>query len=641
MNHAVSDRAPGWRWWTETAIIAVLGVAAVVGPVALGGTPTRVRCGLELVLAAAAVLWIIVRPRSGWSAWIPVAAGAAVALQLIPMPLWLLAWIAPSSMLAWSGVGERLGVVWATISVDPGATAEGMRRAFLGCAAIVIVADLCRDGWRRWGLAGAIAMSGAIIWGAGLAYPRNREYLVLGRFSIRAPDIWHATSVLPPVRTAAFSTESAYATVGRSRYFVQRWGVGDGTGCYVVSNNFAAGMYLTIPMLLAVCRACCRGPSWGWLGALASILAFAAACWTVGVQAGSRAGAGATALAGIVFMLMSSETVWSRRAWLCALVVACCALVGFILVFFHVTTWPADILPADVRQRMVESLSSEGRNVYARIACRVFQGSPLLGTGLGTFGFTQVPFVGPQHVWYFTHNDYAQLLSEAGIVGASCLVAALVVLVVALSRVRGLPATDRTLAAGAWSSLAGIGLHSLFDWNMHLPANALLTCLALGLALAVASASSLTLACTPREADGRISPTRTAATTAEAWSLWHACTAVVFASLCIVTACLSVRDARTENIRLQLRHALVAARTAKTESEWADAAARLRRDVSLARAAHLHHVTDSELPMLVGQALLHLEARDEGLAGDDATAWFDRARRCNPLRLGSAEPSPN
>jgi len=445
----------------------------------------------------------------------------------------------------------------------------------------------------------------------------NPDRLVLGRYSINAPDIRHATSVLPPVRTAAFSTESGYATAGRHRYFVHRWGVGDGIGCYVVSNNFAAGMYLTIPMMLALWRARCRGPAWGPVAAAMVILACAAAVWTVGVQARSRAGAGAMALAGIVFMLVSSENTWARRIWAIITVIAACALVGFVLVFFHLATWPIDFLPADLQDRWFNAMSSEGRNVRSRVALQLFSRSPLLGTGLGTFGFTQVPLIAPQNIWYFTHNDYAQLLAETGIVGGVCLIVMLATLCTTLVRALRLSGPERMLAAGVCSSLAGIGLDSLFDWNMHLPANSLLPCLMMGLALAI-GAPTPAIPVTRR----RVIP------------------AVVLAGACLATAYLSVRDWQTERARMSLRVALMLARNATTAEQTDRAVAQLKRGIASARAMNAFHGTDSELPMLAGQALLHIDAAGEAIAGENAAEWFAMARRRNPLRLGAPDPAP-
>jgi hypothetical protein len=44
--------------------------------------------------------------------------------------------------------------------------------------------------------------------------------------------------------------------------------------------------------------------------------------------------------------------------------------------------------------------------------------------------------------------------------------------------------------------------------------------------------------------------------------------------------------------------------------------------------------------MLAGQAALHLDAQGEGLEGEDADIWFQRARANNPLLWGFAQDVP-
>lgn len=636
------DVVPAWRWWLETAIVAALGAAAVVGPVALGGTPTSVRYGLDIVVALATIAWIVSAPRSGWLAWFPVAVAAVIALQLLPLPLSVLGWLAPSSAKAWGTVGEGTWLDWGTISIDPGATAEGMRHLLLALAAIVVVADLCRDRWRRVMLVAALALSGVVIWGLALAFPMNDDGVLLGRYSIHGPEknLWWTTAVMPPVRTAGFATESGYVTAGQSRYFVNRWGVGDGIGSYVVSNHFAAGIYLTIPLLLALCRWRWRGPVWGWGGAALAILVFGLAIWMVGAQAHSRAGAGATVLAAIVFMLLSSETRWARRGWSVALAAAVVGLVGFALVFFDVAPGLAAILPADLGDRILRALASEGRRELNHVAIGAFRSSPLAGSGLGTFGFLDALAGSRRGSAFYAHNDFAQFLAETGLIGGAVLLGSLAVLGMALRRVLALPTKERMLAAGVWSALAGIGLHSFYDWNLHLPANRLLACLVAGLALAIVPVIPVLRG--PRRAGLRGQPVPGDLPVADPvpWSPRRGIAAVVLAGICVATAFLTVRDARTEYARLRLRNALVSLRTATNDDQRTLAYGRLKWGVARARAVNRHHATDSEIAMLAGQAILHLDAAGEGLEGEDAEAWFAEARKRNPLRRGFPETAP-
>lgn len=646
----MEEDVPPWRWWLETAIVGVLAAGAIAGPLVFGGTPTSARTGLDLLVAAAAVAWIVSAPRSGWLAWAPVAAAAAVVLQLVPLPLSLLEWVAPPSASAWRSAGGETVPGWGTISVDPGVTAEGIRRLLLGMAAVVVTADLCRDVRRRLLLAAAIALAGVVVWVLGLAYPTNGDHVLLGRFDLRGPEkrVWWCTTVMPPVRTAGFaeSSKSGFVPVGDSRYYLQRWSIGDGMGSYVVSNHFAAGIYLTIPILLGLCRTRWRGPVWGWGGAALSLVVFAAATWTVGLQARSRAGGGALLLATVVFMLLSASKPWARRGWLAALVVLGIVLVGFTLVFFGIAPGLAGILPEDLRERLQAVLRRENRLALNHVAFSILGSSPLFGTGLGTFGFVQPWLAGFEKSTFFTHNDYAQFVTETGLLGAAGLVAAVGLLAVALVRVPRLPDGERMLAAGVWAALAALALHSFYDWNLHVPANRLLASLVAGLALAIVPlVPALRAERAVVRGGGGPLPSRLADVATVPWTPRRAIAAVMLAGACLATAYLTVRDAATEYVRLRLRVALMNVRSAENDDQRGLAYGRLKWGVVRAREADRHHSTDSELPLLAAQAVLHLDAAEEGLEGQDADDWIALARSRGPLRLGlpigADEPVPD
>jgi O-antigen ligase len=633
-----NDAPPAWRWWMDTAIVALLGAGAIIGPLALGGTPTAARMVLDLIVAMAAIVWAATAPRSGWLAWLPVAAAAAATLQLVPLPLPLVALVAPGSARLWQPDGALSWLDLGSVSIDPGATAEGIRRILLGLAAVAVTADLCRDERRRTLLAGCMALAGVAVWVLALAFPMNDEHILLGRIDLRGPDTaaWSSTTLSPPWRTAAIvDSVDTVAVDATTAYDVQRWTIGDGIGPYVVSNHFAAGLYLTIPLLLGLWRARWQGPMWGWGGAALALLVFAAATWMVGVQAHSRAGAGAMVLAGIVFMLLSSETALGRRAATVVLVAALTALVGFALVFFEVAPGLADILPGELRDRLLAALEREDRRALTHGALRIFLSSPLTGTGLGSYGFVSPLLGGAKRATFYAHNDYAQLLAEGGLVAGAGLAAALAALGAALAGAFRLPARERMLAAGVWAALAALALHSFYDWNMHVPANRLLACLLAGLALAMvplvpahrAAAAAPPSGAPPSPPDGGSVP----------WSPRRALAAVVLAGACLATAFLTLRDYQTEYTRMRLRYALASARAAVTEDQITLAQGRLKWGVTRARVANRQHLTDSELPLLAGQAVLHLEAAGEGLVGEDAEEWFAWARARNPLRVGFPE----
>jgi len=134
----------------------------------------------------------------------------------------------------------------------------------------------------------------------------------------------------------------------------------------------------------------------------------------------------------------------------------------------------------------LSSISTEARTEISggtrlsidRDAFRMFLQRPILGWGLRTF-----PVVYPQFRSFYTnffvneaHNDYLQLLAEMGVLGFSVMVWFLVVLYRhALGKISNWT-SDVTGAVTLACILGctGILVHSLFDFNLQIPANAAL-----------------------------------------------------------------------------------------------------------------------------------------------------------------------
>lgn len=109
---------------------------------------------------------------------------------------------------------------------------------------------------------------------------------------------------------------------------------------------------------------------------------------------------------------------------------------------------------------------------------RLFLDHPLLGTGLGTFEQVFPPYdsLYDGKIANHAHNDYLEALAETGLIGGLCCVWFLGVLI--LDSLRGMtePGKSFGLALNLSGLLAcsGILIHSLVDFNLHIPANALL-----------------------------------------------------------------------------------------------------------------------------------------------------------------------
>jgi Flp pilus assembly protein TadD len=133
----------------------------------------------------------------------------------------------------------------------------------------------------------------------------------------------------------------------------------------------------------------------------------------------------------------------------------------------------------------------EDRSMLGRIAVwkdttRIMEAYPYMGSGPGTFGAVYPAYkTMPDPVFYeHAHNDYVQLMAETGIVGFGLSVGMLGILVgfvIAGGRARRNPRA-KGLLLGVLTGLVAILLHGLNDFNFHIPANAMLFTVLMGMA---------------------------------------------------------------------------------------------------------------------------------------------------------------
>jgi len=109
---------------------------------------------------------------------------------------------------------------------------------------------------------------------------------------------------------------------------------------------------------------------------------------------------------------------------------------------------------------------------------RIFLDHPLAGTGLGTLQIVYPPYESlyDGKIVNHTHNDYLEALAETGLLGGLCCAWFLGVLLTAsLRRVRQLHQSFAgALQLSGFVACAGFLTHSLVDFNLHIPSNAIL-----------------------------------------------------------------------------------------------------------------------------------------------------------------------
>ena len=238
-------------------------------------------------------------------------------------------------------------------------------------------------------------------------------------------------------------------------------------GPYVNHNHYAGIMELLvpIPLVLSLSRLV---PERG------RIMAGIAAAIMIGTifLSGSRGG-----MIAIFAELAVLATVLFRQKKRVRIAIAA---VAFAVVLVSLLSW----LGGKELTARVSSISSEARTEISggmrlsidRDALQMFRHRPVLGWGLRTF-----PVVYPQFRSFYTnffvneaHNDYMQLLTEMGLLGFAVMVWFLVVL---YRRALGKIANWTTKVTGAVTlacmlGVTGILVHSFFDFNLQIPANA-------------------------------------------------------------------------------------------------------------------------------------------------------------------------
>jgi O-antigen ligase len=251
------------------------------------------------------------------------------------------------------------------------------------------------------------------------------------------------------------------------------------SGTYPNPNHFAGLLEMAFPLmpLWAVAkwkRAAAHRNFPERYGLQMTLLALGAAGTLAGVLVSLSRMALIATLASIAGMLVfllaprrNSETRMGRK-W--ARWIAAVAVPLFILAFLSP-------VQAILRFAAPDQLAGNGRMGIWKDTLHLIAAYPWSGCGIGAFEAGLFPFrtFAPAYTVDYAHNDYLQIVAELGWPGAA-LAGALAVWIFwravrAVIFRRGQPNWE--LAVGILGALIALGLHSLTDFNLYVPANAL------------------------------------------------------------------------------------------------------------------------------------------------------------------------
>ncbi len=263
---------------------------------------------------------------------------------------------------------------------------------------------------------------------------------------------------------------------------VPRWG-GYIFGPYVNHNHYAGLMEMLVALTATFWLGRRRRDGWNWLAGFATLIGLASVALS-----GSRAGVGSVL---IEMLLLGGMALLAQRRHNLGSPVPALALA--LLCATLLAAW---MLPEETTERFRPTIDPHDASFTDRVSMagdslRIFRTHMLMGVGLGAFETAYPPqqtFPSDKRVDH-AHNDYAEAFAETGLPGALLIAGGLVLFVrQGLRNLRLIlePGKDSSawLRMGATIGCLGLLVHSYFDFNLHIPANAAWFAVCAGLASA-------------------------------------------------------------------------------------------------------------------------------------------------------------
>ena len=279
--------------------------------------------------------------------------------------------------------------------------------------------------------------------------------------------------------------------------YAKQFDLEEATGTYINRNHYAGFLEMILPFSLALAfcefaklRKGHREPIAGLrklvtrsaLQRLILWLSVAVVLYAALIFSRSRMGIVASSASLLVVFGLLAASRYHRKT---GLVLAC----AFFMFSVGLAFWigPGPIVDRFQKVGQEYTLGDQSRLSIWRDTLVLIRHHPWAGTGYGTFpiAFTSVQTVFLGQLVNHAHNDYLEFSSD---LGAPTAIILFVSVAFVLSRaVRASLSTadgfERFLAVGCVGSIAAILLHSMTDFNLYIPANALLFSLILGLAM--------------------------------------------------------------------------------------------------------------------------------------------------------------
>ena len=445
-------------------VLELVLVVTIVGTtLAFGGVQPLTYTLMEFAVFLAVLLLLWKQTRQGEIAlrvpiW-PVVFALWTLLQLVPLPSFFIGWICPARLLDPSLSGLSQGQwVWTALSIYPHDSVLALVKFLAYLSAFLLAAYLFDSEKRRSTLL--------------------RTLILLGCF------------------------EAVYGIVqyltGWQKIFTytKQFDLQEATGTYINRSHFAGLLELTLPFVVASLfysfelwsegrqvetnrNAAARRGSPGFQ---LLFYVFVLVIMMMGVLfSRSRMGILAT-LFSILFMFLAAliRLRVGRRAW----------MGGVFLFLFCVLSYAIWIGLGPVLARFETTYDAaypqmEGRISIWEDAVHLVRDYPLTGSGLGTFGLAYRHYQTGVVNYYVdhAHNDYLEFAADTGLVGMALLFLPIFYLCcrMIISFVTDPRRYRPAVTLGCIGSTLGMLIHSATDFNLQIPANALIFAVVLGI----------------------------------------------------------------------------------------------------------------------------------------------------------------
>jgi O-antigen ligase len=406
-----------WQWCALGITAASVMLLAFSPPFSVGGFEPAVSFGLVGLLLA----WM--------------------ACQVVPLPMSLVRLLSPfrwQALVAARAATGHSPTQWAALSLAPAASIERLLDVLPSMAAFIAA--------RQMGL-----------------WLRDRMWIAVA-----------------PIVVVAW----AESVLGLTQFYSMRGSglnAGSATGTYVNRNHFAGLLELAFPLALMWSislwrRAPARSEqSWN-LALQAALLLGMGACLLGGIVVSlSRMGFLSTLLAaGITLLVLLASARYPKTEWR----VTWKWIIPFALpvaILLFLPTRELSLRLADITASM--KVQTDNRADIWRDTLQMVPAYKWTGSGLGAYERAMYRYktVAPTDTLDFAHNDHLQILAELGLIGGALAAGLLgwILWRAAAAALRQCGSRNWELAAGLLAALLSLSFHSLADFNLYIPANAL------------------------------------------------------------------------------------------------------------------------------------------------------------------------